>query len=239
MISNTSRRALGAIVERGRVVRVAGTDAPSLGHGVYTFGEASTIVRHRHRGVTPRKLRSWMAKGLTFGEHETQYGGTALSFADLISLEMVTRFRFEGVSLQRVRQLEARMRERWSLERPFAHNVFFTDGASIWASLNSERDDAVEILGDHPDHLVWTSAIRSFASEIRFGGDDQRALAWRLSKWVEIDPEVQFGAPVVAGTRIPVRTIAANLKAGSIRDVAAWYALSVRQVEGVREFINS
>lgn len=238
MISEAIHRARGARFVRGGVSKAAIADAPSLGQGIYTFTEASRIVRYRHNAVTPRRLRSWMLKGLTFGEHETEFGERALSFADLISLEMVTRFRAEGVSLQRVRRLEARMQDKWSLDRPFAHNVFFTDGASVWASLHGQ-DDAVEILGGHLDHLVWTSAIRSFASEIRFEGPKQRASSWRLTKWVEIDPELQFGAPVVVGTRIPARTIAANLKVGSAKEVASWYGLTVRQVEGVREFVDS
>ena len=92
-------------------------------------------------------------------------------------------------------------------------------------------------MGKRPDHIVWGGAIASFATEIRFDEEDKRALSWSPSRWVDIDPKVQFGSPVVKGTRIPVRTIEANLRAGSPKEVANWYGLRVAQVVGIRDYL--
>ena len=75
--------------------------------------------------------------------------------------------------------------------------------------------------------------------DISFDGPRERASGWQLSPWVEIDPERQFGAPVVRGTRIPVSTIEAQLRAGSPVEVADWYGLRVEQVEGVRDYAEA
>ncbi len=72
------------------------------------------------------------------------------------------------------------------------------------------------------------------SDEIRFVNDS--AAAWDISPWVGIDPLVCFGAPTVRGTRIPVRTILANLADATEQEVADWYELSVCQVRGVAEF---
>lgn len=46
-----------------------------------------------------------------------------LSFLDLISLEVVSRIRSAGVSLQKIRLLESELRRFRDVERPFAHEV--------------------------------------------------------------------------------------------------------------------
>jgi uncharacterized protein (DUF433 family) len=61
------------------------------------------------------------------------------------------------------------------------------------------------------------------------------ATAWNLSEWVEINPKIQFGAPVVEGTRIPMSSIIADLGSGSPEDVAEWRGLRVEEVEDVRD----
>ncbi|MEW6154231.1 MAG: DUF433 domain-containing protein [Actinomycetota bacterium] len=94
----------------------------------------------------------------------------------------------------------------------------------------------IELVGRQRNHFVWRPAIETFAEQIRYG-PDSHASGWDLSPWVEIDPSVQFGTPVVRGTRVPVRTIAANLRAGTPEDVADWYGLTVQQVQGVIEYL--
>jgi uncharacterized protein (DUF433 family)/DNA-binding transcriptional MerR regulator len=212
------------------------TTTPELGQGIYTFPEAARIITRSGSLVSPRQLRYWIHRGLTPSAHKAG-GFTVLTFTDLVSLEAVRRFRTCGVSLQAVRKLERVLRQEYpNIGRPFAHQIFFTDGVSVWAEVNPGESDVIEVLGRHPRQYAWRSAIRSFAEEIRFG-EDRTAEAWVVSHWVEIAPDVQFGAPVVRGTRIPIRTIAANLEVGSPKEVADWYELSVDQVEGVRKYL--
>lgn len=145
---------------------------------------------------------------------------------------MVCRFRDQGTSLQRVRRVLDVLRDEWpDIAHPLARRSFFTDGASVWVQLHGTTE---EIVGHNKGHAVFADAIRTFAHEIRFV--DDIATAWDVSEWVEIDPAVCFGAPVVRGTRIPARTIAANLAVASTEEVADWYGLSVSQVNGVAAY---
>jgi uncharacterized protein (DUF433 family)/DNA-binding transcriptional MerR regulator len=216
---------------------------PELGAGLYTFSEAARILRRVNYDVTSRQLRYWIAEGLVRSTPIRWGDGdgteSVLTFDDLIGLEIIRRFRSEGASLQRVRQFDHALRQHYpDLENPFVYRIFFTDGANIWASVDDDHTAVIELVGKRPGQYVWPEAIKTFAKEIRWSeGQPAKAIGWRLSPWVEIDPDVQFGAPVVTGTRVPVRTIVANLAAGTPEDVADWYGLDVEAVLGAQEYV--
>jgi uncharacterized protein (DUF433 family)/DNA-binding transcriptional MerR regulator len=217
----------------------ASSGQPRVGDGIYTFGEASRILRAFDPMVSVRRLRYWMGSDLVVPTYQLTDETPILSFDDLISLEVIRRFRKEKTPLQSVRRLESALRKTFpELVKPFAYRRFFTDGASVWAEEIGESGPiVVELLGRRPHHYAWTEAIKTFAVDISWEGEEQHATSWHLSPWVEIDPRIQAGAPVVRGTRVPVRTIAANLKVGSADEVADWYGLSVDQVKGVSNYL--
>jgi uncharacterized protein (DUF433 family)/DNA-binding transcriptional MerR regulator len=221
----------------------------SFGTGIYSFPAAAKLLSRRHPGLSPATLRYWMRTGLTpatFGKASS--GSDLLSFHDLVSLELVRRFREKGVSLQKIRKLEAELKLRYpKIVRPMAYDIFYTDGLAIWHRLNPDDDAVVEeIVGRRARHYAWTPAIQSFAEEVRYEPVElvlteehlppRMATAWDLSLWVEINPAIQFGAPIMKGTRIPVSAIIADLGAGSPEDVADWHGLRVEQVEDARDY---
>ena len=196
--------------------------------GVYSFPQAARILS-RAQDVNTKTLRSWWRSGLV---HRSNESGELLTFHDLISLEIVGRFRAQGVSLQRVRQLEEGLIDREPLvARPFALRVFFTDGASIWVDFNGATE---EVIGKAKGQHVFREAISTFATEIRYHNDV--AVAWDVAEMVEVDPLVNFGAPVVRGTRVKADTVLKNLKVATKEEVADMYGLSIVQVDGVIEF---
>ncbi len=205
---------------------------PRLREGIYSFPQAAAIVGRRGQ-ATPQQVRRWLAVIVDPSENSSPTVRIdTVSFLDLVSLETVSRLRCQGTSLQKVRKvLEALHVTRPGLGRPLAHRSFFSDSISVWAEL---MDETGELVGRHPQQLALRDAVRVFADEIRFV--DDTASAWDISPWVDIDPLVCFGAPVVRGTRVPVTTIIANLEVADESEVADWYELSVNQVRGVAEF---
>ncbi len=205
---------------------------PRLREGIYSFPQAAAIVGRSGR-ATPQQMRRWLAVIVAPAtEPRRTERIETISFLDLVSLETVSRLRGQGTSLQKVRKvLEALRVAEPGLGRPLAHRSFFTDGASVWAAVAEETE---EMVGRYPRQLAFRDAVRVFADEIRFINDT--ATAWDISPWVDIDPLVCFGQPVVRGTRIPVRTITANLEVATEQEVADWYELSVTQVRGVAKY---
>ncbi len=209
--------------------------SPQLGDGVYTIPEAQRVLRLVHGDAAPtsRQLRSWLASGLTFGTAQTEHGIDVISFQDLLSLETVYRLA-DYLTVYRIKQLEAEIRRDFpDLVRPYANRIFYTDGQSVWMKYQNYE---VEIHGRRRGNLVLREAILSFAEEIRF---DHRGVAtrWVPNDHIELDPTIQFGAPVLRETRITVDTITANLTIGSPAQVADWYGLPVDQVEGIASYL--
>jgi len=210
-----------------------------LGTGIYTFPEAARILRSVGTEVSPRQLRYWILKGLAEPIPIADESFAVLTFDDLISLEIVRRFRGLGASLQQVRRFNETLHERFpNLDHPFTYQIFFTDGAALWAQVDQDPTSVIELVGRRPGQFAWREAIATFAKSIRWSeGSPSHAKGWRLNQWVEIDPQIQFGAPVVRGSRVTARTIGANLRKGTPEQVADWYGLDVDAVLGVRDYL--
>ena len=149
----------------------------SFGTGIYSFPAAAKLLSRRHPGLSPAKLRYWMRTGLTpASSGRGPSGSDLLSFHDLVSLELIRRFREKDVSLQRIRELETRLKRLYKVDRPMAYQTFYTDGSAIWHQFNPDDDTLVEEIGGRrPGQYAWTPAIRSFAEEIRY--EDKMATA--------------------------------------------------------------
>ncbi len=215
-------------------------ELPRIGEGIYTFPEAARILRSADDSTTVRQLRSWMTSGLSDASYEFEGGRDLLAFEDLVSLEVIRRFRRQGVSIQAIRKFDRILRALFpELHRPFAYKRFFTDGADLWISEIGDDHVGTQLTGKKRGHRVWNDAIETFASQISFDEATKKATKWALSKWVDVDPKIQFGAPVVHGTRVKVSTIVTNLDAGTPAQVADWYGLTVEQVTGVADFASA
>lgn len=213
------------------------TGAPTFDVGVYTIPEATRILSRDH-GVSRRNVSAWLIRGETYGRFQAGDGTSLLTFSDLVSLKVVAKLRDEGVSSQRVRKLERRLRDEFpDLMQPFAAvGIYFTDGQNLWAATDPQSDHVIEIVGKRPDQFVIERYLRPFVSEIRVDEDGVSPESWQLARNVEMNPRVQFGRPVVEGTRLPIRTVLANLEAGSVAEVAGWFGLTEEQVASVQEF---
>lgn len=203
--------------------------------GVYSFAAAARLIDD----ATARQLRYWVRSGLTQPTHPRDPArpgqSDVLSFHDVISLEIVRRMRRLGVSLQKIRTLEAQLRaHRPTANRPFAYELFWTDGVNVWFELEPGDSRLVQATGRDRRNLAWQPAIVTFAEEVEY--EDGAAALWKPAEHVHIDPRRQFGAPVVAGTRIPVHTVVENLEVATPPEVADWYGLSVEQVEAARAY---
>jgi uncharacterized protein (DUF433 family) len=66
------------------------------------------------------------------------------------------------------------------------------------------------------------------------------AIDWSECPLVEIDPEIQSGAPVLRGTRMPVSAIVDNFDYGeSAADIAQLFEIPLEPVEAVLAYVKS
>jgi uncharacterized protein (DUF433 family) len=62
---------------------------------------------------------------------------------------------------------------------------------------------------------------------------------WSNCPLVEVDPEIQSGAPVLRGTRVPVSAIVDNAEYGlSITEISEQFPVSPEQVQAILDYAN-
>jgi uncharacterized protein (DUF433 family) len=60
---------------------------------------------------------------------------------------------------------------------------------------------------------------------------------WSQCPLVEADPEIQSGAPVLAGTRLPVSALVDNAEYGlSVAEISEQFEVSETQVEAILKY---
>jgi len=193
-----------------------------LGTGLYPLGRAARLV-----GEDARTVRRWL-KGYSWthgGERHasgplwaTQYsndddlgGGQVLSFRDLLELRTVARFVEQGVSLRVIRATIDVAREILG-DYPLHSRRFVTDGKKIFM-------EAIERVGEQPKLLdvrrrqfAIDAVIRpSLIEGIEYGRDSEAVRWYPMAKRrvIVLDPQIQFGEPIIAEAGIPTDTLAA------------------------------
>lgn len=176
---------------------------------------------------------------LTLEAHE---GVPLLSFVNLIEVHVLDALRREhDIPLRKARRV-LRLLSRFFPDslHPLADHDLLIDGGEVFVehlgslvSASHEGQIAIrELLEAHlrrveRDPMGRASRLYPFT---RKRADRQSLLA--EPKFVMIDPEIQFGRPVLAGTGIPTLVIADRYKAGeSISDLARDYNRPEKEIE--------
>ncbi|HKC30857.1 MAG TPA: DUF433 domain-containing protein [Burkholderiales bacterium] len=199
----------------------------------YTLARAGQIVR-----LPPSTLRLW-ARGA--GQHKPLFKPalqlpTTLSFLNLVeAFVLASMRRVHGVSMQRVRSALKFIADELDVRRPLVHTSFRTDGVALFVQ---HAGRLLEVPGKRQELLQHV--LDASLQRIEWGGD----VAERLYPWVRadleaaqprsivVDPRRGFGQPVIAGTGIQARIVAARYRAGeSIATLADDYAVAIDKIE--------
>lgn len=165
-----------------------------------------------------------------------------LSFVNLVEVHVLDALRCEhDIPLQRTRAVLRILEKLFPGERhPLADRDLLTEGGEVFVDhlgrlVSASRDGQIairEVLQAHLRRVDRDPAGR--ASRLypftRKRQDPQSLL--REPRLVMIDPEIQFGRPVLTGSGIPTLVIADRYKAGeSIADLARDYDRPQAQIE--------
>jgi uncharacterized protein (DUF433 family) len=214
-----------------------------IGGGLYSVSDAARLI-----GSSNQEIRRWL-----YG-YETRHGDgsryrvpplwkrqledldvDAVGFFDLLELRLVKAFRKHNVSLQAIRAASSYARESFQVEFPFTCRRFLTDGRSVFAYVHEATGD--ESLVDMVKRQnVFASVVESYLySGIDFSPSGE-ALRWYpmgRNRHVVLDPEINFGSPVLSASGITTAAISASYEAESrdAKRVAALFDISRRDVE--------
>ncbi|PTT91215.1 DUF433 domain-containing protein [Pelomonas sp. HMWF004] len=222
-----------------------------LGTGMYPLTRAARLV-----GAELRTVRRWLkgyswkygdgrkvsgplwtlqhAQDEEFGEEQV------LGFQDLLELRTVARFIEQGVSLRVIRATIDIARETLG-DYPLHSKRFVTDGKRIFFEAVERAGDEGQLLDVRRQQFAIDAVIRpSLLEGIEYGAD-ATALRWfpiAKKRLVVLDPQLQFGEPIVAEGGVPTDTLAAACKAegDNVERVARLYRVKPQEVKAAVAF---
>jgi len=173
---------------------------------------------------------------------EPQDGPPLLTFVNLVEVHVLGALRREhDIPLQKTRAVQALLRRLFpGVPHPLANQDLLTESGEVFVehlgqlvSASNEGQVAIrELLQAHlrrvdRDPMGHASRLYLFTRKREPGRsllDEPRI--------VMVDPEIQFGRPVLTGTGIPTLVIADRYKAGeSIKDLARDYNRAEEEIE--------
>jgi uncharacterized protein (DUF433 family) len=170
-----------------------------LGQGIYSLDELRQYVAFYSGEPSGDKVLQWLMHALNEVGHSARRPD--YSFSDLVSLFVVRELLRLGPPPHEIRSAEAWLRRRWNTDRPFALEdiVLVTDGRRIFVDDEDTEAEQMEDAGAHGQQ-TFRAPIQQYLKSVTYRGG--AAAQWHPVDYVVLDPEVQFGEPVIAGTRL-------------------------------------
>jgi uncharacterized protein (DUF433 family) len=229
------------------VPRVTAPAFHYIGQGVYSLSEAERLIH-----IPKKRIRRWL-EGYSFTSSGKRHhsapivqssvrrevGELALSFADLIEVRFLDRYRGIGLSWHSIRIAAESAKGLVGKSHPFSTKGFKTDGKHILAEIANASGE-IELLNlvNRQWELKQVVSPMLYAS-LEFDEFDEAARWWPLSKrkTVVLDPARSFGAPITYEGGVRTSILAACARAEkSQRAAAAFFDVPVRAVRHAIEY---
>jgi|694.fasta_scaffold06977_7 uncharacterized protein (DUF433 family) len=209
---------------------------PSLGEGIYFADDVAAILGLKYHKVHHLMNTFWNCN--TFGGNRNK----AINFFGLIEFYTYYHLRENGFSAQHIKSFHRQLAKTLQTEYPFASiRVADRDKTSssskIWYEYLGEimRDDRVA-------QPSISSFIKPFINHIEYGEDliAKRFFPLGKSKHVVVDPNHQFGQPVINGTNLQTQTVFSLFIAGESKvNICRLYDINEKDVDEAIQFHES
>lgn len=185
--------------------------------------------------ASSRALYTWIRLGMEWQRPvQVTASDRVVSFSDLIRLRMIALFRARAFSYKEIREAEDFARQLTGVPQPFVTEPLWTGVHEIFT-----RFTAHLIAITKHGQLALPNLIEVLEPAHHGLKFDQGGIAdvWIPHIGVLIDPEIQFGAPCVEGTRTETEALWSFHQAGdSAQSLARMYGLSLEQVEAALDW---
>jgi uncharacterized protein (DUF433 family) len=155
------------------------------------------------------------------------------SFGDLISLFVVRELKRKGVKTGVIRDAECYLRKKWKTDRPFVSDEIKTDGCGVYVDDQLIAGGQIESADKHGQQ-VMREAVKEKLTHVRYV--EGTATNWAPMSHVVVDPRVQFGEPVIEGTRIPTEAVLDMTGYASVPEIATELGITQGQAKAALKF---
>ena len=210
-------------------------ELPVVFEGIYDVPEAARYLKadaHGHRvyPVNSATLIRWIRRGLA-SRDLVEFPGTELliAFEDLISMRVIAALRAANVRWAEIYQAEQWLRQHTGAQRPFAAETLWAGQGQVFAQWTEL------LLAASRNGQTAFKMLRQYLIPIHgltFSESSCVAISWEPLAGIVLEPQVQFGAPCLKGTRVPTRTVSGMIEAGDSTEwVANAFGLSPEEVQ--------
>lgn len=211
-----------------------------INNGIYTLPEVSKILRLPYHKINKWLNHYWDGKlGAVFGKRYswTVDNTKAISFHTLIEFYVLFQLADAGVRTRKVLDAHIELSKDFKTPFPFAQKTILegirTDGRTIY--FETEKG-IIALDGSKQFNLEF---IKVFFRSLDFDNDLLATRFWPLGKdkSIIVDPQRQFGHPVLGITNIYPETIYNLYKAGEPIDFIAFtYEIDTKLVKDALEY---
>ncbi len=201
-----------------------------LGSGIYGLADLRAYLAISGRQEDGRRALPWLTRVLNPVDHKARRPD--YSFSDLISLFVVRFLLQKGVEPKDIREAELHLREEWKTDRPFVSDEIKTDGRNVFFrdEVISGQIEAADMRGQE----TMREMVKDRLTGVHYS--DGTAAYWVPLDTVMLDPRIQFGEPVVVGTRLPTETVAEAVRNFGPADAAQRFSISRNAVSAAVTF---
>lgn len=173
-----------------------------IGRGVYALSDLRVLLALSGTANDAEKALPWLRSVLNPAGHRPWQAD--YSFSDLISLFVVRELTKKGVQAPTIRSAEFYLRKKWKTDRPFVSDQIQTDGHRVLVDdeVIAGQIESADLHGQQ----IMRELVKDRLTHVHY--HDGTAEYWTPTEGIVVDPRVQFGEPVVEGTRIPVEAVA-------------------------------
>ncbi len=208
--------------------------------GLYTAPDAARYIKatmpsDSRLSMDSAKIQRWVRKGVADPSYKGRPASdVVIDFEDLVSMRVVAALRAVGVAWSAIREAERWLRDHTGASKPFATATLWHGAGDVYSEW-AERLIAASRHGQAAFDLLrgYITPISGLA----FDETTNRAALWRVNQHVMLNPKIHSGAPCIAGTRVPTRSIVGAIEAGDrpefVRDA---YGISTDALESAIEW---
>lgn len=211
-----------------------------IGQGIYTAADAARILK-----IPYPKAKYWFRNYARnrFIDADCSYHFevndlVVVNFFALIEMYVFYTLKEKGITTSKILTAHRIMSDFLDTPYPFAkEDMYINNKSLLFGNENREL-----ITADKRLQTVIINVLKPFVSKVQFNDDRLAHKFYPLGKQktIVVNPENQFGQPIIEGTNILPETIQ-NLRKGgeSMSSIAKLYNINVKQVKHAIEFATA
>ncbi len=208
-----------------------------LGNGIYTVPDLALILK-----LPRNKVRRWLLEfyNQRLADNADVYShgegrGRVTNFLTLIEFYVFYMLREQQIGVSKILQAHKHMSKELKTKYPFASYRLLVNKKDILYGINEDT----WVHADKSNQIIIRKLIEAFFRKIDFSEKELATRFWPLGKKnsIVVDPQHQFGQPVIYGTNINATTVYSMYESGeSTSTIGILYDLTEEQVNDAIAF---